>query len=145
MHQVSRLLRLCGSIRCGRMSALPRVSGSSAVPTNPGGIDMANSANVDTQAMAAASVIFTDHIGTHRTTHGSIGNEVQVLASRWTGEASTVFVTSTMRQWLDVYQKVIGRLEAMKQSLDDNSGLYARTHEQTVETAGSPLPGLPGI
>ncbi|MDM4721486.1 WXG100 family type VII secretion target [Micromonospora sp. WMMA1363] len=106
---------------------------------------MANNANVDTQAMAAASAIYTDHIGTHRTAHGSIGTEVQVLAARWTGEASTVFVTRTMRQWLDVYQKVISRLETMRQSLDDNSGLYVRTNAQTVETAGSPLSGLPGI
>ncbi|MFH8386875.1 WXG100 family type VII secretion target [Kitasatospora sp. NPDC018058] len=100
------------------------------------------------EGMLAAQNSFREAHSSARSQLSAMTEQVSVLASNWTGDASAKF-NSAMQTWLQDFSSVVSALDTMTHTLEQNTGVYRSTTENADQIAAgvsssthAPLPGI---
>ncbi|WP_194915233.1 WXG100 family type VII secretion target [Catenulispora rubra] len=104
--------------------------------------------SVTVDGMQLAQQDFQDALAQVNGAYQAMSEQQATLAANWSGEAASSFGTA-LATYLDDLQVVQSQLALILEKLSTQTGVYANTHQQSLETAqtlvravGSPLPGL---
>ncbi|MEW2520813.1 WXG100 family type VII secretion target [Actinacidiphila alni] len=107
--------------------------------------------SVELQGMTAAQGTFQTALDHGATSYAQMAGQIEGLSASWTGDASSIY-SGAMQAWLDDFNKVNQALRTMLEKLQQNTHVYANTHEETQQTAhqvaqniASGVTALPGF
>ncbi|WP_328473516.1 WXG100 family type VII secretion target [Streptomyces sp. NBC_00448] len=92
--------------------------------------------SVELQGMTAAQGTFQTALDDGATSYAQMAGQIDGLRGSWTGDASTIY-GNAMQAWLDDFNKVNQALRTMLEKLQQNTQVYANTHEETQQTANT--------
>lgn len=83
--------------------------------------------------MTGALGAFQEAASQARTQLSGMREQQSVLMSNWDGEAASSY-GGALNEWLADFQRVVTALDKMLHTLEENTGVYRSTHEQTQQT-----------
>ncbi|WP_405746019.1 WXG100 family type VII secretion target [Streptomyces sp. NBC_01525] len=107
--------------------------------------------SVELEGMKRAQGSFQTALDHASGSYTQMDGQIQGLRASWTGQAANIY-QNAMQEWLNDFNVVNQQLGLMLEKLQENTGVYANTHEQTQQEAGqaarlisSGHAGLPGF
>jgi WXG100 family type VII secretion target len=100
--------------------------------------------SVDVQGMVLAQQDFQGALDVVNTVYSSMTEERDTLAASWSGEAASAF-GQALQNWLDDVYYVQQELIIMIETLEEHTGIYAKTNEGSQEMAQEFKSGLAGL
>ncbi|MER6311659.1 WXG100 family type VII secretion target [Streptomyces sp. NPDC001739] len=93
---------------------------------------MTTPTSVELEGMRAALAAFREADSQARTQLSAMREQQSVLMSHWDGPAATSY-GGALNAWLEDFQRVVSALDKMLNTLEQNTGVYSTTHEETQQ------------